>query len=125
VTAASAAAGAARARGGPAAGAAFELLRRSPGRFEARGALTFPTARRAWEEGMAALQADASGILEVDCAGVTVADSAGLVVLLDWLAVAGRGGRRLTYRYLPASLRSLAAISDLDEVLAHGFPPRR
>lgn len=112
-------------RDSAAAGAAFELRRRAPGRFEARGALTFASARQAWEEGLAALQADPAKTIEVECAGVTHADSAGLMVLLDWLAAAKRHGRSITYRYLPNSLRSLAAISDLEKVLTQGFPPYR
>lgn len=74
---------------------------------------------------MAALAADPSKIIEVECAGVTHADSAGLVVLLDWLAAAKRAGRSITYRYLPNTLRSLAAISDLEKLLTQGFPPYR
>ena len=108
-----------------AGGGAFELHRRGPGRFEARGALTFASARLAWEEGLVALRADPSKTIEVECAGVTHADSAGLAVLLDWLAAAKRGGRRITYRYLPNSLRSLAAISDLEKLLTQGFHPYR
>jgi phospholipid transport system transporter-binding protein len=101
----------------------FELRRRSPGRFEARGVLTFASARHAWEEGREALcSEDPAAAIEVDCAGVTAADSAGLVVLLDWLTAAACRGRTLSYRRLPASLLSLAAISDLDELLVQGFP---
>jgi phospholipid transport system transporter-binding protein len=112
-------------RDSAAAGAAFELRRRAPGRFEARGILTFVTARQAWEEGLAALQEDPARVIEVECAGVTHADSAGLVVLVDWLAAAKRSGRTITYRYLPNTLRSLAAISDLEKLLTQGFPPYR
>jgi len=101
-----------------AGGGAFELQRRAPGRFAARGVLTFASARGAWEEGLAALQEDPSKSIEVECAGVTHADSAGLMVLLDWLGAARRRGRSITYRYLPNSLRSLAAISDLEKLLA-------
>ena len=104
-------------RYGAADGGAFELQRRAPGRFAARGVLTFASARGAWEEGLAALRADTSRTIEVECAGVTCADSAGLAVLLDWLGAAKRGGRSITYRYLPHSLRSLAAISDLEKLL--------
>jgi phospholipid transport system transporter-binding protein len=104
-------------------GAVFEMLRRSPGLFEARGVLTFASAHHAWEAGREALQADPARAVEVDCAGVTAADSAGLVVLLDWLTAAASAGRTLTYRRLPASVLSLAAISDLDGLLTHGFPP--
>jgi phospholipid transport system transporter-binding protein len=103
-------------------GGVFELLRRAPGHFEARGVLTFASAHRAWEEGSKLLRAEPGMALEVDCAGVRAADSAGLVVLLDWLASAAGAGRTLTYRRLPASILSLAAISDLEELLTHGFP---
>jgi phospholipid transport system transporter-binding protein len=109
--------------GDTAPGAAFELRRSSLGHFEAHGTLTFANARRVWEEGLAALRADPARTLEVDCAGITQADSAGLVVLLDWLAAARHAGRTLVYRYLPDPLLSLAAISDVKELLIGGFTP--
>jgi phospholipid transport system transporter-binding protein len=106
-------------------GGVFELLRTGPGRFVARGALTFASARSAWETGRKALRAEAGPTLEVDCSGIGAADSAGLVVLLDWLASAAAAGRSLTYRRLPASVVSLAAISDLEGLLTHGFTQTR
>lgn len=103
-------------------GAGFELRAVSAGRYEARGSITFATARAVWEQGRKLLKADPSQAVEIDCAGITHADSAGLVVLLDWLADARRAGRTLSYHYLPESLLSLAAISDLHELLFNGVP---
>jgi phospholipid transport system transporter-binding protein len=55
--------------------------------------------------------------LEIDLAGVTAADSAGLAVCLVWLARAERDGRELRFANLPASIRSLARISDIESVI--------
>jgi len=108
---------------GAASAVSFEIGMGAGGRLEARGALSFSTARRARELGLQALQACSARELEMDCAGITAADSAGLAVLLDWLAAAKREGRGLRYLHLPASLLSIAAISDLDELLRHGIAP--
>jgi phospholipid transport system transporter-binding protein len=99
----------------------FEIQAGSAGHFVARGLLTFATARQAWERGLEALHATSAPELDVDCSGITAADSAGLAVLLDWLAALKREGRQLRYRHLPASLLSIAEISDLGELLRGGI----
>jgi phospholipid transport system transporter-binding protein len=103
----------------PSAGV-FTIRAASPHRLEAAGLLTFPTARRAWEEGLRAIEAAPAGGLEMDCAGITQADSAGLAVLLDWLAAARRARRTLRYSSLPESLLAVAAISELTDLLRRG-----
>jgi phospholipid transport system transporter-binding protein len=103
------------------AGTTFELLPAAGGRLEARGPLTFATARAARQLGLRALAAAADGQgLQVDCSGVTAADSAGLAVLLDWLGAAKRAGRTLRYTHLPPGLLALARISEVDELLERG-----
>jgi phospholipid transport system transporter-binding protein len=82
-----------------------------------RGALTFATARRASEAGLRAIGAAAAKRLTVDFTAVTAADSAGLAVCLVWLARAQRDGRELRFSHLPAHIRSLARISELDALL--------
>jgi ABC-type transporter Mla MlaB component len=89
-------------------------------RLAVRGALTFATARRASEAGLRAMSASAARRLEIDCAAVTAADSAGLAVCLVWLARAQRDGRELRFANLPASVRALARISDLEPVIERG-----
>ena len=96
-----------------------EVVSASADRLAVRGALTFETARRASEEGLRAIRASAARRLEIDCAAVTSADSAGLAVCLVWLARAQRDGRELDFANLPASLRALARISDLESVIDH------
>jgi phospholipid transport system transporter-binding protein len=104
----------------PAAPVPFGISVISPGRFAARGALTFANARSARNEGLSALHASSAGDLEVDCAGITHSDSAGLAVLLDWLAVVKREGRPLRFVNLPAGLMAVARISGVEEMLQKG-----
>ena len=94
-----------------------EVVNVAANRLAIRGALTFETARRASEAGLRAMQASAARRLEIDCAAVTAADSAGLAVCLVWLAQAQRDGRELCFANLPASIRALAQISDLEQVI--------
>lgn len=91
-------------------------------RLAIRGALTFETARRASDAGLHAMSASAARRLAIDCAEVSAADSAGLAVCLVWLAWAQRNGRALAFTNLPASIRALARISDLEPVIDAGRP---
>jgi len=97
-----------------------EVLERSGGRLEIKGALTFATARKARQQGLHLLSVSSVRALEVDCSGITASDSAGLTVLLDWLAAAKRANRSLQLRNLPESIRAVAQISDVTELLEAG-----
>ena len=99
---------------------AVELQERSPGKFAARGPLTFATARHARASGLAAFPGATSRDLEVDCADVTHWDSAGMTVLLDWLAIAKRSGRSMHFAGLSKQVQAIAHISDVLELLEKG-----
>jgi phospholipid transport system transporter-binding protein len=102
------------------AAAAVELQESSPGKFAARGQLTFATASRARASGLTAFGDASSRELEVDCGGITSSDSAGMAVLLDWLAIAKRSGRSMHFGGLPEQVQALARISDVLELLEKG-----
>lgn len=78
------------------------------------GALTMRTAPALLERGR---QQVASGDLCIDFSAVTEADSAALALLLDWLRVAAAAGHRIETCALPAGLRTLAALYDIDTLL--------
>ena len=103
----------------PAPSAPAEVVSVGADRLAVRGALTFATARLASAAGMRAIGASAARRLEVDFAAVTAADSAGLAVCLVWLARARRDGRELRLLNLPAHIRSLARISEVDSLIEH------
>jgi phospholipid transport system transporter-binding protein len=90
----------------------------APGRYEVRGALTFASARRAFDSGVKALSGSNQAAIEVDCGGVQTADSAGLAVLLAWLAWAHQHGRQLKFVRLPEAIIAIARISDVDGLLS-------
>jgi phospholipid transport system transporter-binding protein len=106
----------------PAAGAVpvapFELLSTGAGRFAARGALTFATARQACALGEQTLTGAAGAA--IDCSGISSSDSAGLAVLLQWLGAARNAGRHLSYANLPPGLAALAEISEVTQLLGSG-----
>lgn len=106
--------------GGAGVPASFAIEVTSPGRFAARGALTFANARRARSEGLQALRTSSARDLEVDCSGITHSDSAGLAVLLDWMAIMKREGRPLCFASLPSGLLAVARISGVEEMLQKG-----
>ena len=53
----------------------------------------------------------------VDLSGVTEVDSSALSLLLEWRREAVRNGREISYHNLPASLRSLADLYGVTELL--------
>lgn len=53
----------------------------------------------------------------VDLSGVTEVDSTALSLLLEWRREAVRNGREIRYHNLPASLRSLADLYGITELL--------
>ena len=53
----------------------------------------------------------------VDLSGVTEVDSSALSLLLEWRREADRNGREIRYRNLPASLKSLAELYGITELL--------
>ncbi|MBV8741857.1 MAG: STAS domain-containing protein [Sinobacteraceae bacterium] len=101
-------------------GAAVALIEDSPGRFSARGRITFATARAARQTGLAAFDGTSEQQIRVDCSGISASDSAGMAVLLDWLSAARRAGRSLQYQNLPVQVQAIARISDVLEMLERG-----
>jgi phospholipid transport system transporter-binding protein len=91
------------------------------GNVQVRGALTFATARRVREAAIRLLAASGAASLEIDCAGVTASDSAGLAVLLDWLALAKHQNRSVRFMNLPAPIRAVAHISEVESLLSQGL----
>ena len=106
--------------GSTAAPATFEIAVTSPGRFAARGALSFGNAKRARSEGLQALRGASARNLEIDCSGITHSDSAGLAILLDWMSIMKREGRPLCFANLPPGLLAVARISGVEEMLQKG-----
>lgn len=86
------------------------------GHFAPAGELGFDTAARVHEEGMRAIRA-APAALRISLGKLTQVDSAGLAVLLDWLREAAARDCQLEFVELPESLRRLAAISEVDQLL--------
>lgn len=96
-----------------------EVVGTSPDRLDVRGALTFATARSAYEAGLRALRKNgaANAAMVVDLSGVTESDSAGLAVLIEWLVAGERVGRKLQFSNLPDGIRAAAQISDVTSLL--------
>jgi phospholipid transport system transporter-binding protein len=100
---------------GDAAAPAWQLTAAGDARYELSGCAGFSTARALLLEGKRLFASQPSVV--VDLGGVTATDSAGLAVLLCWLAEARQGGRLLTLHNLPAALRAIARISDVEAML--------
>ena len=95
--------------------ALFSIEPDGPERLRARGELGFATAAEALRAGLALLPK--GGRCTIDLAGVTDADSAGLAVLVEWLAASAERGGSLVFEAVPAQLRAIARISDLESLL--------
>lgn len=95
--------------------ARFSIEADGSDRLRARGQLGFETAAEALRAGLVLLPKGQP--CTIDLAGVSDADSAGLAVLVEWLAAAADGGGTLTFEAVPAQLRAIARISDLEPLL--------
>ena len=84
-------------------------------RFALRGWLSYRTARAALEKG-ASVFADTQ-VIKVDLSGVTDADSAGLSLLIEWVRWARAQHREIRFFELPAEIRAIARICEVEEVL--------
>ena len=90
----------------------------SPGHITVSSALTFETARRVSDAGIACFASDGSPMIVVDCSAVPNADSAGLAVLIEWRRWAHQQGRHLKFTNLPAQISAIAHLSEVSELLA-------
>jgi phospholipid transport system transporter-binding protein len=101
-----------------------QVVEASPDRLNVSGALTFETARSAYEAGVRTIRNGSAGSarspLQIDCEGVTESDSAGLAVLIEWLADGTKLGRKIAFANLPDGIKAAAQISDATAILEAG-----
>jgi phospholipid transport system transporter-binding protein len=93
--------------------ATFETL--TDERSRVMGSLEFATVARLLPLGTAAIEGGHAAV--IDLGGVTDSDSAGLALLIEWLSVAMEWKRSLHYENMPAQLRQLAGLSEVEELL--------
>jgi phospholipid transport system transporter-binding protein len=98
--------------------ATFEPL--SGDRSRVQGSLEFKTVSRLLPLGTAAIVDGRAGV--IDLAGVTDSDSSGLALLIEWLSVAKEAGRPLHYDNMPAQLRQLASLSEVEGLFPAAAP---
>lgn len=92
-----------------------ELVENAAGQYAVKGDLSFATVAGLLKRSASLF---AQPQVAIDLAGVTYADSAGLALLIEWLRLARQRGVTLRYSGLPEQLRSLAAISEVEALLA-------
>ena len=90
------------------------MIERDGNRLRLTGALTFASATALNE----AAQQHFSGDVVVDLGGVTEVDSAALSLLIEWRRAARRNHCRIAFSNLPESLKSLAALYGVAELVA-------
>lgn len=96
----------------------FGITATAPGRFEVHGAMSYESAARALQAGLALIPHGSR--CTIDLSKVSEADSAGLAVLVEWLATARVRESTIHYEGIPAQILAVARISDLDELLTDG-----
>lgn len=95
--------------------AAFQLERAAPGTLGVRGVLSFDSAAEALAAISAALASEP--FAQLDLAGVERADSAGLACVLAVQAEARRLGRPLQVVHMPAGMRALARVCEVEALV--------
>ena len=93
------------------------MIERDGNQLRVSGALTIANAAVSSEQAKPYL----SGDVVVDLAGVTEVDSAALSVLFEWQRAAHRNNGRVSFRNLPDSLKSLASLYGVTDLIAGDF----
>ncbi len=90
------------------------MIERDGNQLRVTGALTLANVTALSEAGKQQL----SGDVVVDLAGVTEVDSTALSLLLEWRRTAQQNNFRISFRNLPESLKSLAALYGVADLVA-------
>lgn len=94
-----------------------KLVATAADQFAVSGELSFATVTALLQQSRAVF-ADAAK-LTIDLAGVTHADSAGLSLLLEWLRYGKHHDKPVQFHNMPAQLRSLAEISEVQPLFGN------
>jgi phospholipid transport system transporter-binding protein len=95
-------------------GAAGTVIEGEAGHFRVRGPVTMDNVEAVLQQGSARF---GTGAVTVDLAGVTEVDSSAVSLLLQWVREAQAAGRSLHYVNLNASIRSLAVLYGVIDLL--------
>jgi phospholipid transport system transporter-binding protein len=79
------------------------------------GVMHFTTVTALLHQGTDAIEKGRAAV--IDLSGVKDSDSSGLALLIEWLSIAREGRHSLRYENVPAQLRQLARLSDVEELL--------
>ena len=90
------------------------MIERDGNQLRVSGALTIANAAAEYE----AAKQHFSGEVVVDLAAVTEVDSSALSLLFEWRRAAQRNNSHISFRNLPESLKSLAALYGVAELVA-------
>ncbi len=96
--------------------AEFQLDQATPGTLALSGVLTFDTAAAVLQAIQSALTSATP--VRLDLAGVSQSDSAGLACVLAVVAEADRRGQSVQVVHMPASMRVLAQVCEVDGLIA-------
>lgn len=88
------------------------LTRLGPGQMALGGDLVIDAVAALWGAATGAFAGGGTVTLSLD--GVRRADSAGVALLVEWLRAARAGGGELRLSGMPAQMRAILAVSDLD-----------
>lgn len=90
------------------------MIERAGNEVRVTGALTIANAVQVCEEGRQQINGD----VVVDLGAVTEVDSAALSVLFEWRRAARAANHRISFRNLPDSMKSLAALYGVADLVA-------
>lgn len=81
-----------------------------------QGALSFQTVEALLPQGYEVLRAEPQVVF--DLSQVTEVDSAGLALLIAWCRMAKKTSRRPFFRQIPASMKALMAVTNVESMLS-------
>ena len=94
------------------------LTQQSPNQWLLKGEVNVNTITAIIEPGYKMIDALAAGqTLTLDLSGVGQADSASVALLIDWLRYAKKGKKSIVFSNLPAKMRDIINVSNLQGIL--------
>jgi phospholipid transport system transporter-binding protein len=91
----------------------LSLIEQAPGYYYVTGSLTFANIDKKIVKSFLLLSGVES--ICIDLAKVDATDSAGLALMIEWIKLSRRSGRRLSFRNIPEQLYALAKLSGFDK----------
>lgn len=93
------------------------LEKSQDGRFLLHGDLSWRSVPDLWQQTQSMLETTTGNGIEIDLQGVGRVDSSGIALLIEWFRLAKNSKKSILFTHVPAQMRAIAKVCDLDDIL--------